>query len=61
MSTRRGFTLLEVIVALAMMGSVLVASLLAFSQAPSSAFDGLETNRGHGARRSTGQPIFVAA
>ena len=32
MNVRRGFTLLEVIVALALMGSVLVASLLAFSQ-----------------------------
>ena len=32
MIDRRGFTLLEVIVALALMGSVLVGSLLAFSQ-----------------------------
>ena len=32
MNSRRGFTLLEVIVALAIMGAILVASLLAFSQ-----------------------------
>lgn len=32
MNVRPGFTLLEVVVALALMGSVLVASLLAFSQ-----------------------------
>lgn len=32
MNARPGFTLLEVVVALALMGSVLVATLLAFSQ-----------------------------